>query len=207
MIRGVSLVSLVAMLLLVLYVPSAHPPSRFIEQLRSEHEAAIVFWGAEPAYRILDRALRMQSDAAAVSPIPGTRDMPRDQGSNAAVSTEMASVNRRLLGNAYFRSVDALLMLASYRLSSLLEWLPWLLPLVLTAGIDGGLVRVIRAKEFLQHDPEMFAVWCCLLIVSACATVIALVIPMQLHPATMAAVPVIVAVLFGRAVASFHRRA
>ncbi|PND33854.1 hypothetical protein C1I89_06240 [Achromobacter pulmonis] len=207
MIRGASIVSLVAMLVLVLYVPSAHPPERFLEQLRGEHEAAVAFWGAEPAYRMLDRAMQMQSGAASASPIPTARDMPRSAGLNGAVSSEMASVNQRLFNNAYFRSVDALLMLASYRLSALLQWLPWLLPLALVAGIDGGLVRVIRSKEFLQHDPEMFAVWCSLLIISVCATVIACVVPVELHPATMAAAPIVVALLLGRAVANFHRRA
>lgn len=207
MIRAVAVVSLVALLVLVLYVPSAHPPERFLAQLRSEHEAAVAFWGPEPAHRMLDRAIEMQSGAAEVSPIPALRDMPRTPGVNGAVASEMASVNQRLFNNAYFRSVDALLMLASYRLSSLLQWLPWLLPLVLVAGVDGALVRIIRAKEFLQHDPEMFAVWCSLLIITTCATVIAFVLPLSLHPMALAGFPVAVAVLLGRAITHFHRRA
>lgn len=207
MIRAVAVVSLVLLLVLLLYVPSAHPPERFLGQLRSEHETAVDFWGAEPAYRMLDRAMRMQSGAAEASPIPSLRDMPRTPGVNGAVATEMASVNQRLFNNAYFRSVDALLMLASYRLSSLLEWLPWLMPLVLAAGMDGALARIIRAKEFLQHDPEMFAVWCSLLIIAACSTVVAFVLPMQLHPAMLAGSPIAMAVLLGRAITHFHRRA
>lgn len=207
MIRGVAVVSLVILLVLVLYVPSANPPSRFLEQLRSEHQAAVAFWGAEPAYRILDRAMRLQSGAAAASPIPTARDMPRTPGVNGAVSVEMASISQRLFNNVYFRSVDTLLMLASYRLAALLEWLPWLLPLVLVAGFDGGQVRIVRSKEFLQHDPEMFAVWCSLLIITACATVIAFVVPVELHPVALAAPPIALAMLFGRAVANFHRRA
>ena len=64
MIRAVAVLSLVALLVLVLYVPSAHPPERFLDQLRSEHEAAMGFWGTEPAFAMLDRAMRMQSGAA-----------------------------------------------------------------------------------------------------------------------------------------------
>lgn len=207
MIRAVAVVSLVLLLVLVLYVPAAHPPERFLGQLRSEHEAAVAFWGPEPAYRMLDRAMRLQSGAAEASPLPAARDMPRTPGINGAVAIEMASVNQRLFNNAYFRSVDALLMLASYRLSSLLEWLPWLLPLVLVAGTDGALVRVIRSKEFLQHDPEMFAVWCSLLIITACTTVVAFVLPVQLHPASLAGLPIAMAVLLGRAITHFHQRA
>ena len=207
MIRAVAVVSLVLLLVLVLYVPAANPPERFLEQLRSEHDATVELWGTEPAYRMLDRAMRMQSGAADASPIPAVRDMPKAPGVHGAVASEMASVNQRLFNNAYFRSVDGLLMLASYRLSSLLEWLPWLLPLVGVAGIDGALVRVIRAKEFLQHDPEMFAVWCSLLIVTACATVIAFVLPIALPPLVLAGTPVAMAMLLGLAISTFHRRA
>jgi hypothetical protein len=207
MIRAVTIVSLVLLLVLVLYVPAVNPPERFLERLRDEHKTAVDFWGAEVAYRMLNRALRMQADAAEASPIPALRDMPRTPGANGAVAAGMASVNQRLFNNAYFRSVDALLMLASYRLSSLLEWLPWLIPLALAAGVDGALTRIVRAKEFLMHDPEMFAVWCSLLIITACATVVALVMPMRLYPAMLAGPPMAMAVLLNRAVGNFHQRA
>lgn len=207
MIRAVAVVSLVVLLVLVLYVPSAHPPARFLGHLRSEHAAAIEFWGAGTAYRMLDRAIQMQSDAASASPIPSAQDMPRPQSANGAVSQEMASVNQRLFNNAYFRSVDALLLLASYRLSTLLEWLPWLLPFALATVADGSFGRIVRSKEFLQHDPEMFAVWCSLSIITACTTVVAFVLPVQLHPATMASATVTMAMLLGQAIANFHRRA
>lgn len=203
MIRAVAIVSLVVLLVLVLYVPSAHPPSRFFEQLRSEHDTAVAFWGTEPAYRILDRAMRLQSGTAAVSSLSSPPNMFGPAGVNGAVSVEMASVSQRLFGNPYFRSIDALLVLASYRLTTLLEWLSWLLPLVLVAGVDGGLVRVIRAKEFLQHDPEMFAVWCSLLIITACATVIAFVLPVAVHPAALACSPIAMAALLDLAITNW----
>ena len=206
MIRAVAVVSLVMLLVLVLYVPSAHPPVRFLGQLRSEHEAAVAFWGPQPAHRMLDRAMRLQSDAAQASPLPAARDMPRTPGINGAVAVEMATVNQRLFDNPYFRSVDALLMLASYRLSSLLEWLPWLTVFVLAAVVDGGFVRRIKAKEFLQHDPEMFALYASLGIVILCATVIGFVLPAMLHPLLLPCVPLVVGVLIGRAVGCFHRR-
>ena len=47
MIRAVAVLSLLVLLVLVLYVPSAHPPERFLAQLRAEHEAAAAYWGAE----------------------------------------------------------------------------------------------------------------------------------------------------------------
>ena len=54
-IRVVSTVSLVLLLVLVLYLPSAHPPERFIAQLSAEHERNSAFWGEERALRILSR--------------------------------------------------------------------------------------------------------------------------------------------------------
>ena len=78
---------------------------------------------------------------------------------------------------------------------------------MLVAGTDGALVRVIRSKEFLQHDPELFAVWCSLLIITLCAMVIAFVLPVSMHPMALAGFPVAVAVLLGLAIAHFHRQA
>ena len=39
MIRVVAVISLVCLLVLVLYLPSAYPPERFLAQLRMEHVA------------------------------------------------------------------------------------------------------------------------------------------------------------------------
>jgi len=56
MIRIVSIAALLCLLVLVLYLPSAHPPERFLAQIRSEHQAIEEIWGETPALRILDRA-------------------------------------------------------------------------------------------------------------------------------------------------------
>ncbi|WP_150429960.1 DUF4400 domain-containing protein [Dechloromonas sp. CZR5] len=207
MIRAVTILSLVILLMLVLYVPSSHPPERFLEQLRTEHELATAYWGVEPALRMLDRAVRMQEATANVTPIPTAKNAPSTAGVNGAVSQEMSAVNRRLFDNAYFRSVDALLLLASYRLATLLEWLPWVTAFVLAALVDGGLARLVKAKEFLQHDPEMFALYASLGIVTLCLTVIGFVLPMTLPPLLLPCVPLAVGVLAGRALGCFHRRA
>lgn len=206
MIRAVAVLSLVILLILVLYVPSAHPPERFTAQLRAEHEAATAYWGNESATRMLDRAVSMQAATASVTPIPTTKDAPSPGRLNSAVSQEMSSVNQRLFNNPYFRSVDALLLLASYRLSTLLEWLPLLAAFILAAIADGGFARLIKAKEFRQHDPEMFALYASLGIVLLCATGIGFVLPVSLHPLLLPCVPLLVGVLMGRALGCFHRR-
>ena len=55
MIRAVAVLSLLTVLVLVLYIPSANPPERFLAQLHAEHEIAAVYWGVEPAARMLER--------------------------------------------------------------------------------------------------------------------------------------------------------
>jgi hypothetical protein len=206
MIRATAFLSLVILLLLVVYIPSAHPPQRFVAQIRIEHEATTAFWGSEPAARILARAVRMQDATVEVTPIPKASVAPSSTGVNNAVAQEMASVNQRLFNNPYFRSIDALLLLGSYRLSTLLEWLPWLAAFALAAIVDGWFVRLIKAKEFMQHDPEMFAVYACLAIIIMCATVVGFVVPVTLHPLVLPSVPLVVGVLVGRAVGCFHKR-
>lgn len=206
MIRAVAVLSLVSLLVLVLYLPSAHPPERFLVQLRAEHQAASQFWGDEPAMRMLSRALSVQDTARQASPVPSSADAPVLGAVDGAVAQEMASVNQRLFNNTYFRSIDALFLLASFRLATLLEWLPWLLAFTVAVVADGSFARLIKSKEFLQHDPEMFALYACAAIVAVCAAVLGLVAPLALHPLVMPSVPLVVSVLLGRAVGSFHRR-
>jgi hypothetical protein len=201
-IRFVSTASLVALLILVLYLPSAYPPLRFIDQLRAEHALAIDFWGHTHATRILARMLDWQATASHADPLSTSATNPVD----SAVASQMAEVNHRLFSNPYFHSIDTLLALAAYRLSVLLEWLPMLLVFMLAALFDGTLVRIIKSKEFLQHDPETFALHACAAIMTACAAVLALVLPVTLHPLAFAAVPIAISVFASRALADFHRR-
>ena len=157
--------------------------------------------------RMLSRAMSMQQSARQASPVPSSKDAAPVGGVNAAVGQEMASVNQRLFNNPYFRSIDALLLLASFRLAMLLEWLPWLLAFPVAALVDGYLVRLVKAKEFLHHSPEMFALYACLAILISCATVLAFVLPITLHPLAVPCVPVVTGTLMGTAIRDFHRRA
>lgn len=207
MIRVVAVISLVCLLMLVLYLPSVHPSQRFLAQMRAEHETMTAFWGDAPASRILSRALSLQDSAREVTPVPSASEAPPANALDSAVAHEMTSLNRRLFDNAYFRSIDALVLLASYRLSTMLEWLPWLAAFCVAALMDGGVVRVLRSREFRQHDPELFAAFTCLAIVTACAAVVGFVIPVTLHPLSMPVVPLLMSLLLGRAFANFHRRA
>lgn len=207
MIRFIAIASLLALLILVLYLPSAYPPERFMNQLRAEHALNADFWGREPAIRILSRMLELQAAANQVAPIPthaATAAAPSPI--DFAVGKQMSEVNARLFNNAYFRSVETLLALASYRLSALVEPLPFLLIFMAAAVFDGFVLRIVKSKEFRRHEPEMFAVHVCGAIVTACATVLALVVPVTLPPPALPLVPVAVCLFASRAVANFHRR-
>lgn len=206
MIRFVSTASLVALLILVLYLPSAYPPERFIDQLRAEHALTIDVWGRAHAMRILSRMLDLQATAQQVRPAPAPRNAPAPNPVDLAVAKQMAEVNDRLFNNAYFRSIDTLLALATYRFSVLIESLPALLVFILAVLSDGFLVRIIKSKEFLQHNPEMFAVHVCAAIMTACGTVLALVLPVTLHPFVFFVVPIAISVFASRAMADFHLR-
>lgn len=207
MIRIVAVLSLTTLLLLVLYLPSAHPPERFVQQLREEHQRTGDFWGLPAAQHIFERMMALQAEALAVSPVPSASQAPGSAGVDKAVAHEMAQVNRRLFNSPYFRSIDALLVLASYRLAALLQWLPACGVLAFALLADAFLERAAKAKEFRQHDPEMFALYVSIAILTLCASVLAMVWPWPLHPASWAAAPILVAVVLSRAIAHFHRRA
>jgi len=64
--------------------------------------------------------------------------------------------------------------------------------------LDGTIVRQIKAKEFRQHDPELFALYTCGAIVIVCATVVGFVVPFTLHPLAMPCVPLVVSLLLSR---------
>ncbi|MFO0296688.1 MAG: DUF4400 domain-containing protein [Pseudomonadota bacterium] len=206
MIRIVTIAALLCLLVLVLYLPSAHPPERFLAQIRSEHQAIEEIWGETPALRILDRALGLQGAARESTPIPPTAGESAASGVDGAVAREMASVNQRLFGNSYFRAIDALVLLAAFRLSAMLEWLPWMAAFLVAAMADGAISRVIKSKEFLHHDPERFALYTSVAIVLACAFVVSMVVPIGVHPVVGPCVMATLGILAGRSLAQFHRR-
>jgi hypothetical protein len=148
----------------------------------------------------------VQDSARQATPIPSPGDAPPPNAVGGAVANEMVLVNQRLFNNTYFRSIDALVLLAAFRLATLLEWLPWLLAFAAAVLVDGYVVRLIKAKEFRQHDPEMFALYACAAIVTGCASVVGFVVPVTLHPLLMPCVPVVVSLLVSRAVGSFHKQ-
>jgi hypothetical protein len=118
----------------------------------------------------------------------------------------MSEVSLRLLNNAYFRSVETLLTLASYRLAALIEAVPFLLVVMTAAVFDGFVLRIVKSKEFRRHDPEMFAAHVCGAILTVCATVGSCVLPATFTLPILWIAPLVLCFFASRAVANFHRR-
>jgi Domain of unknown function (DUF4400) len=205
-IRAVLIVSLTVLLALVLYLPSAYPAPYFIAQLRTEHARLGAFWDSGRAERVLSRSVDTHATTAQRVPIPRARDAPAPAVVEGAVAEEMSAVSARLFDNAYFRSVDALLLLASYRLFTMLEWLPWLALFALAATFDALVVRSIKARQFAHHDPEAFAVCAAGTVMLACITMVALVLPATLPPSMLPAIAIAMAALIAGSLRNFHRR-
>nr|WP_297383317.1 DUF4400 domain-containing protein [uncultured Roseateles sp.] len=204
MIRGTLVVALTALLILVLYLPSKYPPGSFISQMRDEHVCTAAFWSESNADHILSRTLDAHAKAEQITPVPGNAGEANSV--NTAVGREMAQLNGRLFGNAYFRSVDALVLLATYRLFTLIEWLPWLLPFCAVALVDGACSRAIKAKQFDHHDPELFALYVVGAILLICGAMVALVLPIAFPPWALPLLPLLVAILTAGALGHFHQR-
>ena len=206
-IRVVSTISLILLLILVLYLPSAHPPEHFISQLSIEHERNTAFWGDEHALRILSRMLELHTDAKQASPIPDTLAPAQSRNQVDSVpASHMSQMSTRLFNNQYFKSIGALFALATYRFSAFVEWLPYLSIFVLAAILDGFVRRIVKSKEFLQHNPELFALHASLVILIACGTVVAFVLPVTVNPLLVALVPASVGIFGSLAIANYHHR-
>lgn len=221
MIRFMVITTLVGLLVLVLALPATRTPQQFLGLLRAEHAAVAAVWGADAADTILQRALALEADSARVTPVPRADDAPvvidarrpgdaasaaRRAPADSPVAREMAAVNQRLFSNPYFRSVEALMLLAAFRLATVLHWLPWLAAFGVTALVDGLTVRRIRAAELRPHDPERFAVFGGLAVLGGCIALTALVAPIAMPPLVAAWGAIGIDVLVAMAVAEFHRR-
>jgi hypothetical protein len=191
----------------ILYIPSAHPPEHFLDQLRIEHEMNADFWGPGRAAHIMERMLDWQGEVARVSAFPQTvASNPPATALDAAVASEMTKMTARMFNNRYFKSIDTLLVLATYRFSAFVEWVMLGAVFVLAAWVDGFARRLVKNKEFLHYSPELFGLHLATLIVLLCATAVAFVVPLTLHPLVLATVPFGVAACGSCALANFHHR-
>lgn len=198
MARIVLVGSLLLSVLLALFLPARYPAERFMGHLRTEYRLAAECWGEAVAMRMLDRTLT-GLDGAQVSTHHG------DPALAAPTGHAIALVGDRLFRSAYATALESLAALAMFRLLSLWEWLPWLVPLGMALATDGGTVRVVRSREFVQHDPERFALFMSVAAGLTGGLLAGALLPVTLHPMLAPAVVVTWFFALSRALASFHR--
>ena len=209
MIRYIFIGALSALLCIVLYIPSRVGPAEFMQVLRNEHALASEVWGQEAADRILSRMLDLQQASAVGAPAStpasaaGTASGPGG-AVDAAMAAQVGQVGTRLFNNPYFRSIDSLFALVSYRLCAALELLPVLATFFFAVALDGSVVRIVRSKELIAHSAERFSASLAAGILLGAGVVVAWFLPVQLHP--MAVMAALLAMLFvlSRALANYH---
>lgn len=207
MIRAVAAGSLLALLALVLYLPAATAPEIFLRQVTVEHETNLRVLGLDAARRILARMQFLQGQSATVNPIPSTfRDNPGPPPVDVTVARHVSAAGVRILDSRYVRSMEALLALSLFRIASLAEWLPLVSAFLFVAIFDGLIRRAVKSKEFLRHDPELFAVHACLALLTVCGLALSVVLPTTIHPYAFASAPLLAALFSGQAIAHFHAR-
>ena len=209
LVRGVAIACILVVTVCVLYLPSAHPPEHFLERLQAEHELSVQLWGQDHAFRILARMLRLQESAKDASPVSNavaSSTQPANLLANPALGLEVSKVMTAFYQNQYFKSIEALFALAAYRCAQLAEWLSVFGVFVFAVLFDGYVRRIVKSKEFLHHNPEVFGVHLCLIIILLGAVMVAFVLPVTIPPIVWAVVPFCIAIFGGFAIANFHYR-
>ena len=202
-IRIVAVVSLCLMLALVLYLPAAYTTAQFLQQIRVEHAVCTQYWEGGAAARILERTFAFVESKPTHTPLI-IQDKPPASPSTA-VTLEVAKVGTRMFDNAYIRSLNGLFALGAYRLATLIEWLPPFGILLGAASIDGIIRRSVKKHEFMRHSPEIVSLSACLMIMTACAMVLMLVIPWTLHPAVLPAMFALISIWMNLGIANYAK--
>ena len=182
-VRFVLIGVMLAVLCIVLYIPSTVPAQTFIEVIREEHRANQAALGEVVSHRVLARMLDWQQVVPPVSEPPAATQVA-SPGSpvDSAVAQQVAQVSARLFSNPYFQSIDALFALVAYRVSALLEVLAVLLVFAIAAFTDGMVIRLVRSKEFVPHSAELFGASILAAIALSGAAMVAVFMPFRLHP-------------------------
>lgn len=198
MIRATLIAGLTALLLLMLYLPSAYPPERFVHQVNEDYAAITNLWGPDKAETFLDFALQTR-DTLQGPPSP-PKPAPSMHG-----ALELAAMSERLFRNSYFRSIEALAVMAMFRIAAMGVGQGWLFVLGLAAFVDASARRIVRSKQFEHHDPERLGLYLLSAALTIIAALMAAVFPVPMNPWAWATVPPALLICLSRAWGMFHR--
>lgn len=209
MLRGISIGALIALLVLLLYVPATLESAQFDALAVAQHARDSAWWG-EPRVAPALAAARagaptLLGGIGRISP-PPRHPQPHDEDAQARpVRRALASIRKGLRENPYVESIDALLRLAHYRMHYTLLWWPLSVALLAAACIDGLIMRVVRSHDFRGHNPEMLGLCALGVVCSVYASLIAMLLPISLPPLLLASTPLVGCWLFGVGVSHYHR--
>ncbi|KQW93217.1 hypothetical protein ASC94_11115 [Massilia sp. Root418] len=201
MIRVVSIASLLALLVLVLYLPSATSASAFFDRVRAEHALHGAAWGQGHAQTALARALAVVERPVAAPLMQA--DSAKQGRAGTAAGRQLDTVGHRILGSGYLRSLNALLLLAVFRLAVLAQLAPGLLMLAGACLTDGLVRRWVKSREFSRHHPEIWIASVSLGWLAVCGAVICSVLPIAVPVALLPLLAGLFGVGIGMAIANY----
>ena len=169
--------------------PTRYTVDELHETIVQEHGLQVATFGEAPAERVLERFSRY-----------------RRIGVGGAVGDRDSDPTTGFLRSEYGRSLGALLLLCLYRVSAIVELLLLVLPFLVVFMVDGLVTRSVRALEFVPHSAGVYGTAYLALVAVFCVTVVAMCVPMLVHPLLFAPGPLVAAALAGRAAANFHKQ-
>ncbi len=191
----------VTVVVLWLTAPAFVSPASVAAAIRSEDSLHTALLGEVAGQGILARALQWLGHADHAA-----RDLaPSDRAPADPVSMRLAAAADAVLQIPYFQGIRALGRLAVYRLAALAEWFALGLPLLLAAAIDGALMRTVKTRSFAHLSPVLFGIGLHGAITVVVCIVLALLLPITLHPVVWGALVAAFGVALRTAVLNFHR--
>jgi hypothetical protein len=162
-------------------------------------------WGEAAATRIEARAGRWHAATASfVEKASASAHAAVPAGPARVPSAPLHDIGERFFANDYFRSIGAMLALAALRLSLTLEYLLLFVVFAVVVIVDGYVVRLVRAKEFVAHSAEMFGASALGVVVCAATAIVGLLLATAIHPRFIVGCALTAALLFSRAIANYH---
>jgi len=189
------------LVVLWLSLPAFVSSASVVAALRSEDSLHGIWLGERAAERVLVRTLDWLGQASAAGEdLARHRPVPDDP-----LSVRLASAADALLATPYLQTIRALGRLGVYRVAALAEWFALGLPVLVGAVIDGALMRTVATRSFAHPSPVFFGVGLHGTIVVGTCMVLALLLPVVLHPVLWGTLIALLGMALRTLVANFHR--
>ena len=187
--------------LLWLTLPAIVSPASVAGTIRGEHRLHAAWLGDVAQHDILARALGWLSEASEA----GQNFAPADSPRLDPLSVRIAAAAGAVMQTRYVQSARALGRLAIHRLSALAEWFAVGLPLLVAATIDGALMRTVKLRSFAHPSPVLFGLGLRGTLAVLACMVLALLVPVGLHPLVCGGLVAVLTATLRTAVANVHR--